>query len=117
MTVHENGFIEFTIKKDISLTDKDVWESRDLSVRAYPGKKFIVLTEAEGEFKVTPGARQAGASREYSEHVLAHALYTNNLTLKILSNLFITVSRPVVPTRFFDDRTKAVEWLNGYLKK
>lgn len=115
MNVHDNCLIEFRIKKGISLTEKDVWLSRDLSTQYMPGKKFFVLTEAEDEFKVTPGARTAGASKEYSQHVAAHALYTTHLTLSILSNLFIKVSKPIVPTRFFDNREKALEWLKNQM--
>jgi hypothetical protein len=114
MTVHDDGLVEFKIKKGIALTEQDVWLSRDLSMQYLPGKKFLVLTEAEDEFKITQGARHAGASAEYAKHVTAHALCTSNLTLKILSNLFIKVSRPVVPTRFFDEREKAMEWLRSF---
>jgi len=115
MRVHDNGFIEFKIRKGISLTEKDVWLSRDLSKEYLPGKKFYVLTEAEDEFKVTQGARQAGASAEYAQHVAAHALCTTNLSLKILSNLFIKISKPVVPTKFFDEREKAITWLKSFM--
>ncbi|MCE3229343.1 MAG: hypothetical protein K0S32_3894 [Bacteroidetes bacterium] len=117
MNVHNDGFIEFRIKKGISLSAADVWLSRDLSCAHLPGMKFVVLTETEDEFRLTQEARQAGASEEYAKHVAAHALYTNNLTLKILSNLFIRVSRPVVPTRFFDERDKAIAWLKSFQKK
>lgn len=116
MHVHDDGFVEFKIKKGIALSAEDVWQSRDLSTAYMPGKKFYVLTEAQEEFKVTQGARHAGASAEYAKHVAAHALCTSNLTLKILSNLFIKVSRPVVPTRFFDEREKAIEWLKSFMK-
>lgn len=117
MNVHDNCLVEFKIKKGVALTEKDVWLSRDLSTSQHPGKNFFVLTEAEDEFKVTQGARQAGASKEYSQHVTAHALYTTHLTLKILSNLFIKVSKPIVPTRFFDEREKALEWLKTFMTK
>lgn len=115
MDIHDNSLVEFKIKKGVALSEKDVWLSRDLSTGYQPGKKFFVLTEAQDEFKVTQGARHAGASAEYAKHVSAHALCTPNLTLKILSNLFIKVSKPVVPTRFFDERAKALEWLKSYM--
>ncbi len=111
MVIHDDCLIEFKIKKGISFTATDIWHSRDLSVDYMPGKKFYVLTEAEGEFSPTQDARKAGASKEYAEHVAALAFYSKNITLKILGNLFIKVSRPVTPTRFFDERDKALEWL------
>jgi hypothetical protein len=113
MIIHDNCLIEFKIKKGISFTAADVWLSRDLSVAYMPGKKFYVLTEAEDEFSPTQDARRAGASEEYSRHVVAHAFFSKNLTLKILGNLFIKVSRPKVTTRFFDEREKAMAWLKN----
>lgn len=113
MTVHDDCFIEFKIKKNVTLTEEDVWLSQKLSLEYMPGKRFFVITEAEDEFNLSQGARQAGASAKYAEHVAAHALCSNNLTHKILGNLFISVSRPVVKTRFFDQREKAVSWLRS----
>lgn len=115
MNVHDDCFIEFKIKNGITLKEEDVWLSQKLSLEFMPGKRFFVLTEAEGEFNLSQGARQAGASAKYAEHVVAHALCSNNLTLKILGNLFISVSRPVVKTRFFDQRDKAVAWLRSQM--
>jgi hypothetical protein len=112
MKIHDNCLIEFKIKKDISFTAADVWHSRDLSVEYLPGKKFFVLTEAEDVFSPKQDARKAGASKEYSEHVQALAFFSKNLTLKIIGNLYIKVSRPITPTRFFDEREKALEWLD-----
>lgn len=117
MKVHENGLVEFLVRKGVSLSEKDVWLSRDLSMSYLPEKKFYVLTEAEDEFNPTPGARTAGASKEYAKHVAAHALFSNNSFLKILGNLFIKVSRPAVKTQFFDDRNKALEWLEKCRKE
>lgn len=117
MNIHDNCLIEFSIKKGISFTDKDVWLSRDLSVNYLPDKKFFVLTEAEAEFSPTPDARRAGASKEYAQHVAAHAFFSKNFSLKILGNLFIKISRPIVPTRFFDEREAAMNWLKKYMDK
>jgi hypothetical protein len=117
MTVHESGFVEFIVKKGVPLNEKDVWLSRDLSMNYLPNKKFCVLTEAEGEFRPTAGARTAGASKEYAKHVEAHAMFSTNTFLKILGNLFVSINKPATKTRFFDDREKAVEWLNTFLNK
>jgi hypothetical protein len=117
MVVHDDRFIEFKVRKGISFTAEDIWLSRDLSVKYMPGKKFFVLTEAEGEFNPTPDARQAGASKEYAKHVAALALWSDNTILKILGNLFISIKKPAVPTRMFDEREKAVEWLRAKMKE
>jgi hypothetical protein len=113
MTIHEDGLIEFKVKKNRTFTENDVWQSRDQSTSYMPGKKFVVLMEAEENFNATVGARRAGASEEYTHHVKALALFSDRTTETIMGNLFLKVSRPKVATRFFDDRDKALEWLRS----
>ncbi len=116
MNVHDDLLIEFKVKKNVKLLDKDIWESREQSVNYLPGKKFFVLFEVEEGFDVSADARRAGASEEYSRHVAAVALCSNRLHEKIIGNLFLKVNNPIVPTRFFDDRNKALEWLKEKAK-
>lgn len=114
MTVHDDLLIEFKVKKNTTLQEKDVWESRDQSVNYIPGKKFKVLFEGDENANVSVDARRAGASREYTGHVAALALYSNKLHERIIGNLFLKINRPLVPTRFFDDRDEAISWLQSF---
>ncbi len=116
MTIHDDLLIEFRVKKNITLQEKDVWESRDLSVNYMPDKKFHVLMEAEENVDVSGDARRAGASKEYSKHVAALALCSNKLHETIIGNLFLKINKPIVPTRFFEDRNKALQWLKNVTK-
>ena len=111
MVVHDDLLIEFKVKKNVKLQDKDIWESREQSMSYLPGKKFFVLFEVEENFDVSVDARRAGASEEYSKHVAAVALCSNRLHEKIIGNLFLKINNPIVPTRFFDDRGSALAWL------
>jgi hypothetical protein len=117
MNVYDDGLVEFIVKKDTLVEAKDFWQSKEMSVNYMPGKKFYVLVESEGLFQITMGARDLGASKEYSDHMAAVALYSNNLTLKIIGNLYIKLKRPASPTKFFDDRSKAIQWLKDQMKK
>src|ERR1700741_57484 len=114
MTVHDDLLIEFTVKRNTTLQASDVWESRDMSVNHNPGKKFYVLFEGEENADVSADARRAGASQEYTKHVAALALYSQKLHEKIIGNLFLKINKPLVPTKFFDDREKAIEWLKAF---
>ncbi len=116
MTIHDDLLIEFMVKKNMTLQEKDVWESRSLSVNYMPNKKFHVLMEAEENFDASGDARRAGASQEYSKHVAALALCSNKLHETIIGNLFLKINKPIVPTKFFDDRTKALQWLKNVTK-
>jgi hypothetical protein len=70
MTIHDDLLIEFKVKANINLQASDVWESRDMSVNYMPHKKFFVLFEGDEDASVSGEARRAGASEEYTKHVL-----------------------------------------------
>ncbi len=111
MKIHDDLLIEFTVKENVNLQASDVWESRDLSVNYTPGKKFFVLFEGDEDASVSGEARRAGASKEYTGHVAALALYSNKAYERIIGSLFLKINKPLVPTEFFDDREKAIAWL------
>ncbi len=114
MTVHPNAFIEFTVKKNCVLKAKDVWQSQQLSANYLPNTKFYVLMEAESDFELSLDARQAGASKQYFSQAHALALYSKLTIHKILGNVYIKFSRPHTPTKFFDDKQQAINWLNSF---
>ncbi|MES2760624.1 MAG: STAS/SEC14 domain-containing protein [Bacteroidota bacterium] len=111
MVVHDDLLIEFTVKPNYNLQASDVWESRDQSVNHIPGKKFYVLFEGDEDAAVSGDARRAGASDEYTEHVAALALYSNKSYERIIGSLFLTINKPKVPTKYFDNREEAIAWL------
>src|SRR4051812_1127498 len=111
--LHDNLIKELTVKKNVTMQAKDVWESRDLTVKHNPGVKYYVLFEGDDNSHVSHDARRAAASEEYFSHVAALALYSNKVLESIRGNLFLKINRPKVPTRFFDNRHKALEWLKA----
>jgi hypothetical protein len=116
MTIYDDLLIEFKVKKNVKFKATDVWESRDLSVNYMPNKKFFVLMEAEENFDVSIDARRAGASVEYSKHVAALAMFSNRSYESILGNLFLKINKPIVPTKFFNEREDALKWLKSQQK-
>lgn len=116
MIIHDDLLIEFKVKRNTTLQASDVWESRDMSVNYIPKKKFYVLFEGEEGADVSGDVRRAGASEEYTRHVAALALYSQRLHEKIIGNLFLKINKPLVPTRFFDDREAAIAWLKNFTK-
>jgi hypothetical protein len=115
MLVHDSRLIEFKVKKDVTLKASDIWESRDQSLEYMPAKKFCVLMESDGIFYPAADAREAGASEEYTKHVNAVAMFSHRKYESVLGNLYLKLNKPRVPTHFFDDRQKALDWLHQYL--
>jgi hypothetical protein len=108
---HDHGIKEVVVRKDCRYTAEDVWRSVELGESHSPGKRFGVLMRAEEGAEVSGEARRAAASERYREHADALALCSSNLMQSIAGNLFVKINRPKVPTRFFDDREKAMAWL------
>lgn len=111
MNVHDDLLIEFRIKRNATLQATDVWTSRDQSIDYIRGKKFLVLFEGGANSNVSGDARRAGASEEYARHVTALAIYSPRNYEKIMGSLFLKINKPIVPTRFFDNRNDAIAWL------
>lgn len=116
MNVYDDGYLEFKVKKDSLLDPDDLWLSRKQSLDYAPDKKFAVLMEAQDFFQIGTETRRVAASKEYSDGMIAVALFSKNLSLKILGSLYIKINRPPIPTKFFDDREKAKEWLKTFVK-
>ncbi|MES2133645.1 MAG: STAS/SEC14 domain-containing protein [Bacteroidota bacterium] len=117
MHVHDDLLIEFKVKKNTTLQASDVWKSRDQSVEHMPGKKFFVLIEGDDNSNISGDARRAGASLEYTKHVTALAIYSNKSYENIIGSLFLKVNKPIVPTKFFDNRDEAITWLKSWSEK
>lgn len=116
MTIHEDFFVEFVVKQDAVLKEKDVWLSKQQAEEAYPNKKFYVMLSGEEFFQVTRETRDIAASEKFSTHLAAVALYSKELAMKILGNLYIKINKPIVPTKFFTDKSEAELWLRSLMK-
>lgn len=111
MIVHDDLLKEVRVNRGVTYSEKDVWESRDLSLAYKPGAKFFVLFEGEENSSVSAAARSAAATEEYYRYVAALALFGKTMLESIVGNLFLKINKPKVPTRFFDNREQAIEWL------
>lgn len=111
MILHDDLLKEFIVKKNCTLHEADVLNSLQLTEQHSPGSKYYVLIEGEDGAAVSNDARRLAASPEYSRNTAALALCSSNVMLAISGNLFLKINRPKVPTRFFDDREKAIAWL------
>ena len=115
MTIHDDLYLEFMVKRDVVLKEQDVWLSKQQAEAAFPGKKFFVLLSGEEFFQVTKETREVVASTKFSTHIAAVALFSEELAMKILGNLYIKINRPEVPTKFFTEKNKAEIWLRSLM--
>lgn len=111
MRIGEDGLKELTVKENATYDASDVEESLKLSLQGNYNGKFYVLFEAEGNATITEDARKRAASQDYTKYSAALALCSDKPALVALGNIFLTVNRPKVPTKFFKKRADALKWL------
>jgi hypothetical protein len=115
--IHDNLIREVIVKENKELRAKDVLELNDLCSKYKPGARFFVLFEVEEGAKISAEARRTAATEEYNKINAALALCSSKALNAITGNLFLKVNRPKVPTKFFDDRNKALIWLKAMIEQ
>ena len=80
------------------------------------GKKYPVLIDA-GEFaSVDKEVRIFSASTESNIYTLADAIAYCSLAQKLIASFYLKHNKPVVPTKVFENKAEAIEWLKTFTK-
>jgi len=118
MKIHDrNRLLEYIVKEGVKLGVKDLLEGKKRLMELRPGVKFFVLAEGVEFFTISREAREMSATREYSDNTVAIAFYTTNISVLLMGEMYNKISKPVVPTKIFNDRDAAKEWLREQMRK
>lgn len=80
----------------------------------YDGKEYPTLADIRDANSFTKEARDYFA-KEGTKGIRALAIITGNYLTVITANLFITFSRPIIPTKVFNAKEQAMKWLNRFV--
>jgi len=64
--------------------------------------------------KMSKEARTYLASDIIKQTFKASAILVHNPVMRLLGNIYMTVGKPVIPTKIFKDKEKAIEWLKQF---
>ena len=82
----------------------------------FAGKNnYTLLVEISNVKSISSEARDYLASAEGTAHILAAAIITNSSFTRMISNLFLSYNKPLVPTKLFSNREEAKKWLQKYM--
>lgn len=76
-----------------------------------PTPIFIDLTNV---FYTDTKARKYMATKEAVEFITAGAFLLDNEIMRLAGNIFIQIDKPLIPTKLFTDKDKALQWLQAY---
>ncbi len=111
MTIGDNLLKNIVVKQGEIFGEEDLIESKKLSEAYLPNTKFFVLLEGEQDASVSNPAKRLAATKEYTQYTAALALCGSNLSTRIMGNLFLKINKPLVRTRYFENREEALVWL------
>lgn len=77
-------------------------------------KKMLVYVETYNFMAITAEARQYASSPESSKYTMANAVLVDSLGKKLLFNFFMNITTPVVPTKGFNSKEEAINWLKQF---
>ncbi|MCW3077107.1 MAG: hypothetical protein JWO32_1716 [Bacteroidetes bacterium] len=96
--------------KEFSNTDEaDAKENHEACKKLANGRKMAILIDSRTVTTATPEAREYSASDVVSEFVIARAILTDTLAVKLLGDFY--ARKPKSPTRLFKEEKEAMEWL------
>ncbi|MBR9833253.1 hypothetical protein GYB57_14000 [bacterium] len=74
--------------------------------------KYTMITATQDYFNMTPEARSTFAAEMKTGFKLQKmAILVNSLAYRIMANFFIRFDKPPVPTKLFNSRKEAIDWL------
>ena len=100
-------------KSDTILTLDAAKEIISDAIRFASNKTYPVLTDIRNMPSHYKDVREYFAN-EGSKHVCANAILVSNPLSRILANFFLSINKPVAPTKLFTEEEKAAKWLEMF---
>lgn len=76
------------------------------------GGRYYNIYEFGSFADVDPKVREWMAAPPVRSYTIADALVINSLPQKMLADFYLKFDKPVNPTRIFNSRDKALDWIN-----
>lgn len=103
----ENVIIDYT-----SIDTEDVLKIKKVNLQLTDGKPYAVLVDSGLFTSITKEARELIASAEFAQKTIAKAILVHSLGHRIVGEFYIKINKPLIKTKIFANRDKAIEWLN-----
>ncbi len=109
-----DGLFYFQFKKNTVIDYKLARYLVETRKRITRNEPFLMLFNGDNITNVTKDARDFFASKEATDGIIAGAFIVNSPLTVVLSNFFITISKPKKPAKLFTDKAEAIKWLRAF---
>ena len=117
VSLRNDGLIQVEMKeieREVSLEDVEAMTSS--LGKLGNGKRFPVLILVKRFNPISKEASEFSASEAAGIYTIADAIVITNFAIRIASNFYIKMFKPVRPTKMFGSEERAVEWLKTLLE-
>lgn len=110
----EDGIIFTAFKKNTVLNIEVSQQVVAARLSVSDGRSMPICVDLTNVFNTDTKARKYMASKEAVEHITAGAFLLDNEIMRLAGNIFIKIDRPLIATKLFTDKDKAVLWLQQF---
>ncbi len=103
----------FKEKSDTELTIEEAQKIINDSLAFTNGTVFPVMNDIKNMPPHTREVREFFAVQA-SRSAKANAIVVSNTFNRVMASFFLSLSKPLIPTKIFSDRNKAADWLQKY---
>jgi hypothetical protein len=113
--LHEDGICR-TVTKPGCIVGINEAEENSAAVNSFfTGRKFPLLVDARHIRSMTREARSHFSTNGRKTNINSFALIVQSPLSRIIGNFFMSLNKPEIPARIFDNEDEALRWLNKYL--
>lgn len=113
MWLRPDGIVQLVWGPQVTIVLEDASAAIEAMAQLTRGGQSPLLVDVHEQ-----GAMDRPARTEFTRHgdlVSAVALIVGTPLSRLMGNFYLSVSRPVAPTRLFDDEVSALAWLLGFV--
>jgi hypothetical protein len=114
MWLRPDGIVQFTWVPRVEIDLEDALESTKAMADLNGGRRSPLFVDARDGGQMDRPSRAEFARR--GDIVSAVGLITGTALSRMMANFFISVSKPVVPTRLFESEQAAIAWLTDFVE-
>jgi len=113
MWLRPDGIVQLAWAARVAIVVEDAVAAIEAMAQLTGGRQSPLLVDVHEQGPMDRPARTEFTRR--GDLVSAVALIVGTPLSRLMGNFFLSVSKPVAPTRLFDDDASAIAWLRGFV--
>jgi hypothetical protein len=107
----KDGIVHVIYKSGCTISVEDCYAMAKFISQIDGNRKYLMLTEPQRGSNIDEEARTLLASEKGNRFTYKNAILCSSIIHEMIGNFFIRMDNPVVPTKLFNSRDRALDWL------